>query len=297
MQTKDQAGTAERGMELAASLPDIMPPQANDRIKPVYDDIQQVLRVPIVNRIFRTLANYPDYLESAWRQIRPVACLRVFEQSANELRARALLAQPPEPSDLAIDTLDDMAELRSFNDTIHYVLPKLLLIVTALAREPADQDMEAPSPKQIIDLSEIPCSIAEGTGKVKMIEPEKASEHVRTLFESIKKTHAHPLVSSYYRGLANWPGFLEAAWGTIGPRVGSVEYEERKRTLIDDARLHVRDWPEISVQGEPSALTEIQTILVAFQTRFIPEMLLDVTLIKSLVDGSHNAISSRFSVA
>jgi hypothetical protein len=52
----------ERGMRLAADKPDIMPGQASEQIRPIYDDIQRSLRVPVVNLIFRTLANYRTIL-------------------------------------------------------------------------------------------------------------------------------------------------------------------------------------------------------------------------------------------
>jgi hypothetical protein len=295
MHREDEAAI-KRGMQLAANLPDIMPQQADQRIKPIYEDIQQTLRVPIVNLIFRLLANYPDYLESAWREIRPLACSNALEKSANKLRAQALLMPAPEPSDLAA-VPDDIERLRSFNDTIHYVLPKLLLIVTALAKTQMEYEVERPGLSPDANSSTIPSGIAEGAGKIDMVDPNKANHRVQGLFDAIKQRHAQPLVSSYYRGLANWPDFLEAAWETIAPRVGSEEYEAQKKELIDDARLYVRDWPVVSVHLEPKALAEIGDILAAFRSRFIPEMLLDVALIKSLLDGSHAARISPLSAA
>jgi hypothetical protein len=290
---ENQAGT-ERGMQLAASLPDIMPEQADERIKPIYEEIQQTLRVPIVNLIFRTLANYPDYLEPAWREIRPLACSRVFEQSANELRAQALLPSSPEPTDLA-SMPGDIDRLRAFNDTIHYVLPKLLLIVTALAKTHMEHEVEQPATSLTLDLSTIPSGVAEGAEKVAMVDPGKVDQRVQAIFDSIKERHSHPLVSSYYRGLANWPDFLETAWNIVAPRIGSEEYEARKHALLDSARSHVRAWPAISPQLEPKVLTQINDILAAFRVNFIPAMLLDVALVKSLLDGSGAARASRFS--
>jgi hypothetical protein len=122
-------------LKLSATLPDIMPQQANRRIKPIYEDIQTTLRVPVVNLIFRTLANYPEYLERAWAQLREIARSRMFEDAADALRRKALWQPTPEPLDV-----EAVQELRVFNDTIHYVLPKLLLAVTALERASVDDD-------------------------------------------------------------------------------------------------------------------------------------------------------------
>ena len=293
---KEDRSTIEQGMQLVARLPDIMSQQADERIKPIYEDIQQVLRVPIVNLIFRTLANYPDYLEAAWRELRPLANSREFEQAADDLRARALLPQSSEPSDMRTKQPADMEKLRAFNDTIHYVLPKLLLIVTALAKSLAEQGATISSSNLKRDFSAMSACIAEGTEKVEMVDPEKADERVHALFEEIKNKHAHTLVSSYYRGLANWPDMLEAIWKTIAPYVGEGEYEGKRQSLIDYARLHVDNWPPISMKIEVDALADIEAILAAFQLKFIPEMLIDAVLIKSFIDGSNPAATSRFSL-
>jgi hypothetical protein len=113
----DDESKVENGMRLVARLPDIMPQQADARMQPVYEDIQQVLRVPFVNLIFRTLANYPDYLESAWQELRPLANSREFEKFADELRSHALLPHSPEPPNAPANEPSDMKKLRSFNDT------------------------------------------------------------------------------------------------------------------------------------------------------------------------------------
>jgi hypothetical protein len=46
----------------------------------------------------RSLANYPDYLESAWGHLAPVLRTRAFETASDELRARALLEPVPDAS-------------------------------------------------------------------------------------------------------------------------------------------------------------------------------------------------------
>jgi hypothetical protein len=115
-----QAGNAiERGMQLAAQLPNIMPQQADSRIEPIYQDIQKSLRVPIVNLIFRALANYPDYLQQAWPQVGSLARLQAFEEAADALRGHALLEPLPPALGLDVDALAEASRLRAFNDTIH----------------------------------------------------------------------------------------------------------------------------------------------------------------------------------
>jgi hypothetical protein len=78
------------GMELVSHLSEIMPEEADDRIRRIYEDIKNTFHVPIVNFFFRVLANYPSYLISTWNGFGP--CLRSvrLEQAADDLRSAAL---------------------------------------------------------------------------------------------------------------------------------------------------------------------------------------------------------------
>lgn len=120
-----------RGMQLAATRPEVMMDATSQRIQAIYEDIQQTLRVPIVNLIFRTLANDPDYFAPAWERTAPTARTRGFEAAADAIRAEALLEQEPDASQVGRDSTDPLEKIRAFNDTINYILPKLLLVVTA----------------------------------------------------------------------------------------------------------------------------------------------------------------------
>jgi hypothetical protein len=144
-----------RAMELVARLPDVMPDQASERVGRIYGEIQDTLRVPIVNLILRT-----------WERT------------------------------------GDLDRIRAFKDTIHYVLPKLLLTVTLLHEMdfgPSRSGVVAGAPAD--DGSTIPAGPAEGATKVEMVDPDTAEPRVRTLFQAVRERHGHPLVSSYYRGL------------------------------------------------------------------------------------------------
>jgi hypothetical protein len=210
------------------------------------------------------------------------------------------LEELPEASGVDWETLGDMETLRAFNDTIYYVLPKLLLVTTAFYELSFGSIQGNIKPEEEQDSSKTPPGVARGTKKVQMVKPDEAPANVKRLFASIKETHKHPLVSSYYRGLANWPDFLEEAWKRIQPLVGSAVYEERKQGIIKQAQsdLSTLSLPEIKpIALEQEQRAEIKAILLAFQHKFIPEMLLDVALIKAMLDGKEEASFSRFSVA
>jgi hypothetical protein len=295
MATKMEADV-ERGLRLAAELPDIMPDDADARIRSIYEEIQQTLRVPIVNTIFRTLANYPEYLEQAWAQLRPLANQRRFEQAADALRARALLQSAPTLPALDIEGMEDGQRLRAFNDTIHYVLPKLQLVAGVLEAA-SFTDSKGANAQATEALDTLPVGIAQGTTKVSMVQPEQAQERVRAVLESIKQRHGYPMASSYYRGAANWPDFLGSVWERLSPLVGSSEYETRKAAVIEHAEAYARDWPRLTIHVAESQQMDIRLLLAGFRRKFIPEMLLEMVLIKYLTDGAEAAGASRFSAA
>lgn len=298
----EQDQRIQKGLQLAASLPDITPEQASSQLKGIYDDIQQRLRVPMVNLIFRTLANYPDYLEHLWKHFSSVLLSNSFEQEADGLREKALLEQVLDMAeDQRLQLPQDAETLRAFNDTIFYVLPKLLLITTAFYeasfRTVPERRGRGAAPTAGPDLEP---GIASGTTKAPLVDPEKASESVKALLRAIQEKHGHPMVSTYYRGLANWPGVLEQAWTTLGPLVGSSEYENLKGFLVDQAHNALRRLPftqPATIPMPEAEAEDIQAILAAFRYKFIPEMLIDAALIKALLDGPEEAFSSRFSAS
>lgn len=290
----------ERGMQLAADLPEVMPDQADARIQAVYDDIQTTLRVPFVNLIFRTLANYPEYLEGAWKELSPGLRTQGFERAADRLRARALLEPGEKMPEAELSGIKDPDTLRAFNDTIHHVLPKLLLVATAWDTSPPRGSLESGRDAAGANSAPIPLGIAEGTTKVQMVNPEEATGRIHDLFQAVKERHGHPLVSSYYRALGNWPDFFVAVWARLEPRVGSPAYEQRKQLLVAEAQTAARALPgsgsaDAALGAEERE--EVRAILAAFRLKFIPEMLIDVAEIKAMLDGPEAARSSAFSVA
>ncbi|HEV2129783.1 MAG TPA: hypothetical protein VGR27_01690, partial [Longimicrobiaceae bacterium] len=124
---------------------------------------------------------------------------------------------------------------------------------------------------------------------------EDASERVRRLLEREKSAHGHPLVSSYYRILANWPDFLEATWTRIEPVVGSDGYRERVEALVQLAAEVVRSLPLVGEIRDAERTEQVSNLLHAFRRGFIPSMMVDVVLIKAIVDGVKAARQSRFS--
>jgi hypothetical protein len=73
----------ECGLRLIPTLGEVMPEEADEGMREVYESVQVRLRVPFVNFIIRVLANYPDYLCFAWGRIEPNLLTTRFEQAAD----------------------------------------------------------------------------------------------------------------------------------------------------------------------------------------------------------------------
>lgn len=239
----DDDGRAYRGrrarVRLISRSWEVRPEEADEGTLRVYEGVRERLRVPFVNFLFRMLANYPAYLDLAWGKLEPYLLSRRFELAADELRARALPEPVPELAGADWDGLGDLERIRLFTDTIHYVLPKLLLVASAF-----DEGLGgAPGAEGCTPENVVSPGVAEGTIALPMIASEEAAGKTRRIFEEIRERHGHPGVASYYRAIGRWPEFLEAAWERVGPLVGSVPYEETKRGLLERSQEVVGEFP------------------------------------------------------
>lgn len=288
----------QHGLELIPRIGEVMPDDAGNETNRIYESVEQRLRVPFVNFVFRVLANYPEYLTLAWGALEPHLLTLEFERAADELREMAPPQTPLGHTGTNLAGLEVQEQVRGFTDTIHYVLPKLLLVATALDEGLySDQSYLRERAEQAVTPG-----VAADTTSLQMVSGS-ASDRVQRVFDEIRRRHYHPGVASYYRGIAWWPEFLEAAWAQVEPVVATEPYEERKRALLDRARTFSRD---LSLLGRDRAraagcddrrIEEIRSILAVFRFRVIPDTFVEVALIKALLDGQQAARSSPFSFA
>lgn len=160
------------------------------------------------------------------------------------MRARSLMEPVPDAAGVDLSSLGDLEQIRGFTDTIHYVLPKLLLVSTAFDEGLGDASgAEAGTAEGPPREADTEPGVAAGTTSVPLVGPDEATEEVGEVFEEIRDRHGHPDVASYYRGIAQWPGFLEAAWKHVGAVVNTGAYEERKRDVLEAARDAVLGLP------------------------------------------------------
>ena len=279
-----QGSELEQGMDLVRGLREVMPEDAPAPVREVYEDVRRRLRVPFVNYLFRALANYPDFLTGAWWRLAPGLGTRAFEHEADRLREEALLCPVPHPSERDWQALGGGEVFRPFTETLHYVLPKLLLVASAMDDGLASDQADRP---------EIPLGIAPGAVGAEMADPERVEPRVKRLFDDVRDHHGHPGVASYYRVLGRYPDLLEAVWNDLRPRVRSAEYDAQSARLRGLATERSREvWPRegVAADGEP------HLVLTVFRGRLIPDLLLDLAMVRCLLDGPDAARTSRLSV-
>ena len=293
-------GELDDGTRAISLLDEVMPGSAPPPIEELYEDIRNTLRVPLVNFIFRFLGNFPEFLTAAWFRMRPILRGVQFESTANSLRRIAVLPGPRgERAQLAgMDGIDDA---RAFTDTIHYVLPKLLLIATAL-HEGLRPLSRLPVPQRRgLTGGDIPFGVAEGTAGFPMVDPKTAGGEARRVLESIARSHDHPDIPSYYRVAANWPWLLEPVWDCLAPLIGTDAYGKKKEELLSWAQHEVvtlwgaelaSDW---RTGLKPDEIAVVRGALAVFRFRVIPETFIEVAAAKVLLDGPEAALSCRFS--
>jgi hypothetical protein len=77
------------------SVPEISESAASGSLKAIYADIRHVLKVHVVNVLFRTLAWYEKFLAIGWKQIRPNMLTLEGKRAAEALRYPNLNVQMP----------------------------------------------------------------------------------------------------------------------------------------------------------------------------------------------------------
>ena len=221
-------------------IPAVSESEARDDDARLFQDIRQVLGVPVVNLIFRHLATFPGCLAWSWSVLRPLYASGQVAEAAERLgKGRPLPAVGPVTREglrrAGVDAKGEAAIaliLDSYNRSNAMNLVALsglldwLRAGTPARRVPAGSDpaSRSPSPR------------APGTSErlPSLLSPEDMVAATRALVLELnafgERGDGHVLVSMY-RHLAHWPGYLELAAGLLRP----LHADGRLSRLVDDA--------------------------------------------------------------
>jgi len=108
----------------------------------------------------------------------------------------------------------------------------------------------------------------------------------------------HRHVDEYYRVLARWPIYLERATADLGRIAGGPRYRAAGATLATLAEVAGKAFPEtVAVEaGGKLGREEAALLLGFFHERLLPDLLLDATFLRCLLEGERRARANSFSL-
>lgn len=213
--------------------------EASSENERVYHEIRQTLRVSGVNLVFRTWAGHAGLLPLLWDAIRPNAETRVFEDSADQLRAEAARAAES-LGRLNVAKRTHLGESQAYQvraalELYHYVNPKLLLL-TAAVRLALQGELNAKAETSDAKPQRIVLGVPPRMAAMEMEDAKPKKARLQSIFDEIQEALSLPSVNSDYRTLALWPDYLAAAWANLKPIVSRSEYGEAANRVSDQAR-------------------------------------------------------------
>lgn len=250
------AARAERG---AAALVTLSAPDEH-RMGAMLARIPAALGVGFLSPIFRALATWPEWFESAWVRTEPRIGGAAWEAATRRVReaARELL---PAVGPGEHEVNDPTAAYLAMQGRL---LPELLV----LARVWYDADgtgttaLDEPLASRAIDAAAAPSG-----------ELDASTER---LLDELRAAHQHPRVLSVYRAIAAGGPLFAAEAPTLIERASAPAADDA-RTALRDAVGSVAAELAPGVPGPPEGAREI---LALFGGRLIPDLIIDTTWLR-----------------
>lgn len=209
-------------------VPEVFETEASGSLKTVYDDIKNVLKVPVVNFIFRTLAWYEQFLTIGWKQVRPNMLTFECARAADELRNPHLTMEIPDVDWSQYYPLKTIERIRATVAVFNYVNPKLLLIASAWAESLGNRpNIGGGNVKGMINPG-----IPEGAPPIELVHIPTAPSPIKQLLLDIASKHHVYDAASDFRALARYPQFLRLSWQHLREYVGSPDYTRIQNQLL-----------------------------------------------------------------
>jgi hypothetical protein len=216
----------------------------------LYDDIQRTFRAPFVNWIFRTtMANVPDFLRYAWRQLKPVFETRQFARFTVDHRDAILSAVEDGLPAYRREALDvapaEFRELRTQLATFDVLSPRLAALFEvakrsleggSVATSPAtDRAATAPFPEWLD---------ADRGGEPTMLAFDAVPPELDDVVPELRAFHGFEEgLPSIYRCLGQWPSFLARLWSDLEPVLTGEQFVRAREAATDRTATFVESLP------------------------------------------------------
>ncbi|WP_010530229.1 halocarboxylic acid dehydrogenase DehI family protein [Lentibacillus jeotgali] len=220
-------------------VPEIFESEAKGLTALIYQDIKYVLKVPVVNFMFRTSALYEEFFEIAWSQIRLNMLTVNMEKAAQLLRFPHLSVNPPKLDLSQAYNEPEMLQIKKILSIFNYVNPKLLLIASAWSESLANRPIRGTHSIEGF----IKPGVFPPLPQVNLMHIPNASSDVKDLLLDIAEKHQSFDVASDFRALAFYPKFLSEVWKYLGNYVGTDEYNVISSNLKSQSIQYAHQMP------------------------------------------------------
>lgn len=270
------------------AMPEIFEKEATGRIRLIYGDIKHVLKVPVVNFIFRATALYESFLDIGWSQVRSNMLTANMEKAAQHLRYPALSVQTPKINWSMHDDTQTLETIRRIIFIFNYVNAKLLLIASAWSESLSNRSVSGGNAIE----GYIQPGIMPHLPDINLVHIPDAPVEIGNLLLDIAKVHQSIDVASDFRALANYPEFLSSSWYYLRDYVGTDEYNLITANLKSRSIEMAHNMPyPVSVNRKmltpyysDSEIAGIMGIVSMFQN-FLPKLIIDGEFFRRIIDN------------
>lgn len=267
-------------------VPEIFEAEATGALKELYTDIKYVLKVPIVNFIFRTLALYEPFLTFAWQQARPNCLTYEFIHAADTLTHPPINLEVPSINWSTYYNDKGIHLIKGILEVFSIVNPKLLIIASAWSEALANRPNQGTNNVTGVLETGVPSNLP----PIKLVQVPDAPESTRQLMLDIAQKHQAYDVASDFRALAHFPHFLGYSWSHLRPYVGSDSYNVLTAYLKTKAIEATKQLPypvtinrfDLEQIYSPQDIAGIMGLVNMYQN-FIPGLIIDIEYFQHMI--------------
>jgi hypothetical protein len=268
-------------------IPEIFENEATGNINFLYQDIKFVLKVPVVNFVFRTLAYYDQFLRIGWSQVRANMLTINMEEAAKVLRYPTTSFKAPNIEWEKYYQKETIDTIRKIIFTFNYVNTKLLLITTAWEESLGYRPILGGK----VNNGFIQPGIITDLPSFQLINIPVAPSSIQHLLMDIMNKKKGYDVASDYRALACFPTFLEITWTHMRNYIGTNDYTLLSKNIKENARKIVHQHMPYPVTITPEALysfyspRDIAGIMgiISMFSNFIADLVIDGQFFRSFL--------------
>jgi hypothetical protein len=189
-----------------------------------YADMKNVFQVPWMGVVTMAFCHYPNFFETLWAGLKPLAKSKPFVDACLEFRinierrVRDLAPSPIVRRIVAIGYAPrEIDQIRATIDVFSHGNYPYLLAATAARRlleghQPGGRAATRQFKGRHAPSVDVP---------LVLMEKHHADQDTRALYDDIEQTLGLPFVNTDNRALARWPSYFALAWRELKPFVGT----------------------------------------------------------------------------